>query len=109
MAKYLKDKDDIRIVSLGTGEVPAYPIKSERELSKSAYALRLSDFMMSMDINTAFEYLEEQYFIELNQTGKFIRANINSSYQMDAVDDASINGMVKEGEEMWNTHQVKLK
>ena len=59
MAKYLNGKDKVRVVSLGTGTPEFVPIESEHDLSKTAYALRLSDFMMDMDIMTATEYLFE--------------------------------------------------
>ena len=108
MAKYLNGKDKVRVVSLGTGTPAFVPITSEHDLSKTAYALRLSDFMMDMDIMTATEYLAEQFGRVYKRKDDYIRAQIVSAYGMDVVDAESIKGMVAEGDQMWEAHKEQL-
>lgn len=46
----LKGKSDIRLLSIGTGEKEYKGIDHVEALNKVAYALRVDDFMMVMDI-----------------------------------------------------------
>jgi len=62
MARLLEGHDQIRVMSIGTGEKPFTPITSVKELDKKAYLTKLDEFMMNMDVYTADFYLRNFAF-----------------------------------------------
>ena len=103
MAHYLKGHQDIRIVSIGTGGKPFKGIESADELGKAAYAKKLDEFMMNMDIYTADNWLDWNF-----DDSSYIRLQCVSKIGMDKIDPVSIAGLKKNGDDLYAAEKVQL-
>jgi len=61
MAKILKQKKNIRVLSLGTGEKSFTPYESAADLTILAYVRKLGEFMMNMDAYASDYYLLNEF------------------------------------------------
>ena len=51
----------IRLLSLGTGELPFTPFETAKELTKYYYINKMGEFMMNMDTYNAHRYMEMEF------------------------------------------------
>lgn len=65
--------------------------------------------MMNTDIMTAARILEIQYDRIYGRPQDYIRAQVETEYGMDTVDEASIKGLVAEGDRLWEKYADRLR
>jgi len=58
LAKLLNRKENIRILSIGTGEKPFIPFTSAKQMGKLSWMKRVDEFMMNMDVHAVEYYLK---------------------------------------------------
>lgn len=85
MARLLKDKKKLRVLSIGTGEKEFKQIESADDFSMIDALLKVSEFMMNMDTYTAHNYLQWQ-FQALDRPNDYLRLQTISNLGMDKVD-----------------------
>jgi len=85
LAKQLRDKKRMRVLSIGTGEKSFTPWESAEEFTKVDYLVSASEFMMNMDSYTAHNYLKWN-FRDAGHSSDYLRLQTISNLGMDKVD-----------------------
>jgi len=106
MAKVLKNKPNIRMLSLGTGLKP-FTIKS-KSLEKSVYLTARDEFMINIDSFSADYYLQNQFEFNDHYPEGFVRSNINSNFGLDSATTKDLDGMEAQGTEMWKNDKDRI-
>lgn len=100
MAKALKKKPNVRLLTLGTGLKP-FTVK-KTSMDKSVYLLARDEFMINIDSFSADYYLHNQFKYIDNYPEGFFRSNIESKFGLDSARIKDLDGMEAQGTEMWN-------
>lgn len=95
MAKVLKDKPYVRVLTLGTSSKPFSEMSSK--LDKTAYLTRRDEFMMNIDSFSADYYLMNQFKYIENYPEGYARSNTISKFGLDSAKPADLDGMEKLG------------
>ena len=103
VAKRLKHKEDIRVISLGTAGKPFQPIESAEEINLASYLTSVDDFMMRIDIRSAHFSLD--WCDELTD---YLRLNTISYAKMDDVSPENIQTLVEDGEKLWEEEKANV-
>lgn len=107
MAKILKQKKNIRVLSLGTGEKSFTPYESAADLTILAYVRKLGEFMMNMDAYASDYYLLNE-FAENGQEANYLRMQTTSNVGMDKIDKANIDQLKLDGARLYEENKTKL-
>ena len=100
MAKFLKNKPKLRVLSLGTGQKPF--AKQTAKLDKSILLTSKDEFMLNIDVISSDYFLRNQ-FKYVDKTPEFyVRAQTESKYGLDSAALADLNGMQMEGWALWD-------
>jgi len=73
IARHLRDKPKIRLLSLGTGEKEFAGYDSADDLNTVEYVKKMGEFMMNMDTYTAHWSLQSLYTDILNRPKDYLR------------------------------------
>ena len=95
MAKVLKNKPKVRVLSLGTGSKPFSKVSDK--LDKSVILTRKDEFMINIDSFSADYYLQNQMKYIDGEEGNYVRVQIESTYGLDSAKEKELNGMQEEG------------
>ena len=90
MAKILKRKKDIRVISLGTGEEPLTQYGSADELNIFGFMRILNEFIIIIDTYTSDFYLLNE-FAENGKPQNYLRMQTTSNVGMDKIDQKNID------------------
>ena len=107
IATKLREKQNIRLLSIGTGEKPFSKFESADDFTKGTYIKNMGEFMMNMDTYTADWYLQNQFKL-LGQEDDYLRMQTNSAIGMDKVDKENIDGLKADGLKLYKENKVKL-
>jgi len=104
MARDLYGYRKIRMLSLGTGELPFTKIDPETFDIKTALSMN-GEFMMNIDGFSADYYLKTNIpDAKIN----YYRAQMDSALSMDDVRPAAITNLIAAGEELWNKNKASI-
>lgn len=107
LARGLRGENKIRILSLGTGEKTFFPIKEVDDYDKFTQLTKTGEVMMNMDSYTAHYYLKNEYFAD-NMSEDYLRLQTSSNIGMDKVDKKSIDGLIADGQKLYNENKDVL-
>lgn len=95
----LLDKENIRVVSLGTGKQnhTEDKMKAQSKTTKASSISMLSDFMMNIETMTGSEFLR----MFLNET-QFVRMQVYTKAVLDSYQPKDVELMLEDGERLWS-------
>jgi len=101
-------KKKVRILSLGTGEMPFGAISSKYSWDKKSYGLYKSEFMMNMD-NYAAEYWLRQQMAYEGRPNDFLRVQkYNITLSMDSIEQSNIDRLIETGTEIYGLQKKEI-
>ena len=105
IASILKNQENVRILSIGTGEKPFKPVN--KGYTKYDWMTKFSpdEFTMNMDVYTAHNYLLNLYNYVFKKPEDYIRLQKVTSIGMDKVDKESIDGLIKDGNDLYEENK----
>ena len=104
ISKDLNQKENIRLVSIGTGEKTFTKVDPE-SMNNMRFVSKMGEFMMNMDSYAAHKQLEAYM---PNADTNYIRMQTTSNIGMDKVDKASIEGLKSDGQKLWDENEEKV-
>ena len=106
IASILNKKENIRILSLGTGEKSFKPITGG--MTKWDWISKFNakdEFVMNMDVYTAHWYLRELFDVFYERPDDYVRLQTVTTNSMDKVDPDTINGLIEDGVNVFDKYQ----
>ena len=106
MAKIMNDKENIKLLSIGTGESEPKE-KIDYDSRSKKYASILDD-MMYRSMIIADNYLETEFKIQ-GKAKDYLRVNIETGLSFDDTGEENLNGLIKNGEDLWTQDKENIK
>ena len=94
----------MRVLSLGTGELPFTTVNAEK-MNIISFVKKLGEFMMNMDAYTADHALK----LAINDAeNNYLRLQTTSKIGMDNIKPEAIQGLKDDGLKLWEENKAKI-
>ena len=104
LARGLRGETKLRLLSLGTGELPFTPVDADK-MNVISFVKKLGEFMMNMDAYSADRALS--FAIE-DAENNYVRLQTTSKIGMDNIKPEAIQGLKDDGLKLWQDNQAKI-
>lgn len=105
MAKKVYNKNDIRIISLGTGEKSFSSFKAD-DFNLFSRLTQTDEFLMNIETYTS----DWGLYSSIKDPGNnYVRSQTVSNLSMDKIDAENIEGLKQDGLKLWERDQEKIK
>ena len=74
-------------------------------MDKKIYLTHAMEYEMKIDSNTAHGFLEQHYKYIDKRPENYVRLQVESVIKMDDISKKAIDGLVKDGDKMWNENK----